>query len=470
MANGSTSMEMETAATRRRINAKNMYRQGSETTKPNTIVVALDENQIKEIKKLRCIDQFVITQTGAQVKGCNLIGQQLFIYPAGQADFEAVWSNNEWSLKANNKKQLENRDHTLILKKINIKEIQESLVIQSELKNMGIIEWRPLIEDDPDYLGVKVKCQSKGHLTDIMNNYYLAGKKFKLLSGLITNVNFNPDVRPPVQCFNCYKFANHMADQCEPSMKTCGYCGMAGHTQNQCAKDGPPKCVNCSGAHESKSKDCTHYIQLKREKISKAMYYVTGEAIARPDEKTKTGYLAAVTRQKAGIAITYKIDAVQEEVHKKVDLIKRGNEESQRRIEQYFEEAKKDSSEAQNSLKAAVSWAQTACQQINENMLKVATEVAHGVKMELKRETAFLAKGLDDLKFSLNTKESNINNRLDYIENYLGKMNNGESFMRNGGSGSNGMSQQFSNSQNGHMYNFNGTNNFLDGLANLHKA
>jgi len=80
---------MMSAANKRRQNVKHMYRREGERNRPNTIVFALTSDQVAEIKKLANIDQFIITQTGAQVKNCSMVGHQLFVYPGSQVDFEA---------------------------------------------------------------------------------------------------------------------------------------------------------------------------------------------------------------------------------------------------------------------------------------------------------------------------------------------------------------------------------------------
>jgi hypothetical protein len=58
------------------------------------------------------------------------------------------------------------------------------------------------------------------------------------------------------------------------------------------------------------------------------MYHITGEAIVRPEEKSLTGFKEAVLRQKSGISMTYKLDAVQIETN---NAIRRENEIAQKK-------------------------------------------------------------------------------------------------------------------------------------------
>ena len=84
----------------------------------------------------------------------------------------------------------------------------------------------------------------------------------------------------PLRCFNCQKFGHH-EDKCpvDPG-SVCERCGMGN----------PTKCVNCGGAHLSRSNECETWKKEKeimRLKITKNLTYL--EARKQLEQKVQIG-------------------------------------------------------------------------------------------------------------------------------------------------------------------------------------
>ena len=81
----------------------------------------------------------------------------------------------------------------------------------------------------------------------------------------------------PLRCFNCQKFGHH-EDKCpvDPG-SVCERCGMGNHDHHTNHCKTPTKCVNCGGAHLSRSNECETWKKEKeimRLKITKNLTYL----------------------------------------------------------------------------------------------------------------------------------------------------------------------------------------------------
>ena len=81
----------------------------------------------------------------------------------------------------------------------------------------------------------------------------------------------------PLRCFNCQKFGHH-EDKCpvDPG-SVCERCGMGNHDHHTNHCKNPTKCVNCGGAHLSRSNECETWKKEKeimRLKITKNLTYL----------------------------------------------------------------------------------------------------------------------------------------------------------------------------------------------------
>ena len=81
----------------------------------------------------------------------------------------------------------------------------------------------------------------------------------------------------PLRCFNCQKFGHH-EDKCPVDTgSVCERCGIGNHDHHTNHCKNPTKCVNCGGAHLSRSNECETWKKEKeimRLKITKNLTYL----------------------------------------------------------------------------------------------------------------------------------------------------------------------------------------------------
>ena len=68
----------------------------------------------------------------------------------------------------------------------------------------------------------------------------------------------------PLRCFNCQKFGHHESNCPFDEGSVCEKCGTGNHDHLTSQCKNPPKCVNCSGNHMSKSSECESLEKRKR--------------------------------------------------------------------------------------------------------------------------------------------------------------------------------------------------------------
>jgi hypothetical protein len=427
-----------TAKENRRKRNKNMYKdlRNENTRKPKTIVYRLTENQVKTLKNTN-LDQFVVTQTGAQVKGTKLTGNILSIFPHNQGDFEAIVTDKNWALCKNEFKTLENRDYVAILKFIGVDDINNDSKIQSQLLNLGIISWAPLIVDDPEYLSVKVVCKSKEFLKNILEKYYYEGLSIRTTRGEIIKAKVSPSVGRPKQCFKCFKYENHFADECTEKESICERCGAYGHMKKICASD--PRCCNCNEQHSARSLDCSIYKEKKATLISEALFDITGVAMVRPQgKKHKEKYIEAVKVQKEGIQVSKNFNAWQHKADALVDDVATtlgATVQSEiNKMQQVAENVRQDVDKNSNTLKEAVNLAKQALNSIDAKMPEIARKECQLLEKRIEKNLATLETGLDVAQVNINTvnntlidwrkaaaqKEKELEARIQHIEHFLG--------------------------------------------------
>jgi hypothetical protein len=302
---------------------------------------------------------------------------------------------------------------------------------------MGIESWAPLVEDDKNYLAVKCICKSRADLSVILLAYYITGKKFKLTSGLIVTVTFSPNVTNPLQCYNCFKFDQHIAENCERANKICERCGENDHEYEHCPNN--PKCVNCTSNddHESRDRQCPVFKELKNEKICKAIYGITGEALRRYDDSKNDRYLQAKQREKDGTMVYSKMNEIEKNVKTKIAYIQRQSEDTKVALEDQFNKLKNQANNSVAEIKKAADYAKAACDHINTNM-KVAVEKEMNnftvkIRKEFQTNIQNLEKGVDVIESNLNIvhekltswrtvsemKQVALENRITAIENHI---------------------------------------------------
>ena len=104
----------------------------------------------------------------------------------------------------------------------------------------------------------------------------------------------------PLRCFDCQKFGHHETS-CTNQM-ICGRCGDHAHPQVvECSAD--PKCSNCSGPHESRSRECPTW-KFEREvlkiKYTLNVSFPEARKLAKDKSSSKTSY-AAVTKSNKSV-------------------------------------------------------------------------------------------------------------------------------------------------------------------------
>ena len=60
----------------------------------------------------------------------------------------------------------------------------------------------------------------------------------------------------PLRCYNCQRFGHHESNCPSDEGSVCERCGTGNHDHHTSHCKNPPKCVNCSGNHMSRSSDC----------------------------------------------------------------------------------------------------------------------------------------------------------------------------------------------------------------------
>ena len=98
----------------------------------------------------------------------------------------------------------------------------------------------------------------------------------------------------PLRCFDCQKFGHHESS-CTNQM-ICGRCGESHSPNVEC--QGEPKCSNCSGPHESRSRECPTWKfekEVLKMKFTLNVSFPEARKLAKDKTSSKTSY-AAVTK------------------------------------------------------------------------------------------------------------------------------------------------------------------------------
>ena len=101
-------------------------------------------------------------------------------------------------------------------------------------------------------------------------------------------------VPQPMQCFQCLRFG-HTASRCA-RIKAC-QCGKPFHSDDPCID--PIKCINCSGQHSTRSRDCPIYKQeaaIQKVKATQKISYPEAKKLVCPESKGNITYVEAVTK------------------------------------------------------------------------------------------------------------------------------------------------------------------------------
>ena len=89
-------------------------------------------------------------------------------------------------------------------------------------------------------------------------------------------VPVDPYIPNPLRCYKCQRFGHHR-ERCR-SHEVCARCGGNDHSDGTCQLD--PKCVNCDGSHESRSRECPIY-----QKENNIMKIKVTNNLSYPDAK-----------------------------------------------------------------------------------------------------------------------------------------------------------------------------------------
>ncbi|KAG7197518.1 hypothetical protein KM043_016635 [Ampulex compressa] len=133
--------------------------------------------------------------------------------------------------------------------------------IQEELKNQGVIAARRITTKRNQQI------MDTPALILIFNSHTLPSRVKCAMYSLPVRL-YIPN---PMQCFRCHKFG--LAAQRCPNEQTC-ICGKAPHVGDPCLQ--PVTCINCSGPHTARSKNCAIYKQefaIQKVKVEKKISY-----------------------------------------------------------------------------------------------------------------------------------------------------------------------------------------------------
>ena len=246
------------------------------------------------------------SRSGSNGKDYIRLGKKLFLYPKSENDHDQILPNKTWLFSSNQMTSLENRNSFFILRGISLNEINKSSIIKIDLQKTNVKSWTALIENEPDHLAVKCETNTRANLSEILSNHFVEGKKYMLPNNKIALVRFDPDIQNPIQCFSCFKFDGHMAENCRAECQKCERCGEKRHIevkkQLQCKNK--QCCVNCGKPHGARDMSCEEFILHKSQKMQSQVHLITGKFLVRSPRTRRAHYADLVKKHSEGISVT----------------------------------------------------------------------------------------------------------------------------------------------------------------------
>lgn len=356
------------------------YKKREEIVKPKTILILLEQAQIKYalgVDMCVVIEKFTggkLERTIGAPNGYTLIGHKLFIYPATEKDHDIIFTHKVWPLSKNQSYSLENKGTTIILRGVSCVEIDDHPEIYKDLSLMGIKNWKPLAGDDRNYGGCKAECETRGNLVDIMHKWYVSGKKYSLKNGHTAQVRFDPDVKNPIQCYKCLSLPSdispaHYADKCNREAK-CGNCGDKAHVDNFEDCGNKSFCLNCpsgpSNKHGSFDKKCPRFLALKDEQMRAEVYNITQTVYNRLPRSRKEQYNEILKKNIVSNTISQDINKLQKNAECQLSSYDRRFEEKSREWDGHFSTIQSKGNEIAESMRAILEETRAGFKNVNE--------------------------------------------------------------------------------------------------------
>jgi hypothetical protein len=99
-------------------------------------------------------------------------------------------------------------------------------------------------------------------------------------------VQVNPDVNNPIQCYYCFEYGRHFAEEFQSTRPACEKCGNREHYVEKCEL--PTEdfiCIHCQGEHGARVRICPAFVELKTAKLNECFTKITGVVAIRPTPK-----------------------------------------------------------------------------------------------------------------------------------------------------------------------------------------
>ena len=139
-----------------------------------------------------------------------------------------------------NRRNLNTQGLSLILSNVSVQEIDEFEQISTTLKKLNCTDWIPLAGDDTSKRSVKIFCNNKKSVTDILSNHYERGLIIEFDEEFSLTIRVEPDSKNPIQRHKCNK-PGHFKNSCNE--ERCPTCNEHKHGDLECTK--PPCCAIC---------------------------------------------------------------------------------------------------------------------------------------------------------------------------------------------------------------------------------
>ena len=241
-----------------------------------------NDTAVRLLKNKGNLNRILSSEFSARVRGM-IKDHTLYVYPNNQEDFEKICGSSSHPYHKLPRRVLDSRNNTLVITKLTYREVIESESIQNQLRNLGIVSWSPLSKGNETFRGLKCTCFNRDTMIRILKEHYLNGLKILTPQDLIIYVQVNPDMSNPIQCFHCFEFGKHIAEDCKLSTPVCEKCSSNDHYVENCPTQRDEFCcIHCQGDHGARDRVCPVFVELKINKLNETYNKITGQIALRP--------------------------------------------------------------------------------------------------------------------------------------------------------------------------------------------
>ena len=265
-----------------RIQHDNVRDRNSNVTVATICYSIQNDTMVRLVNAKGNLNRILSSEFEARVRGM-IKDHMLYVYPGNQNDFEKICGSSSHPYHKLPRRILDSRNNTLIITKLTYKEVNESESLQNQLRNIGIVGWAPLSKGNDSFRGIKCSCSNRDTMIRILREYYLNGLKILTSQDLIIYVQVNPDVSNPIQCYHCFEFGKHLAEECKLTSPVCEKCSSKDHYVENCTwKSDEFCCLHCQGDHGVRDRVCPVFVELKIAKLNEMFTKITGQVALRP--------------------------------------------------------------------------------------------------------------------------------------------------------------------------------------------